>query len=263
MNSRDLCLPVPFAALVRSAAVLVLAMAPAFAADRTSPARDAKPISKDVPEHYKVMPIEGWTVYVNDALSNADAELSHRVLELLRHQLYQIRRRVPKESLIRLRQVPIWMELTSPKVRCACYHPNIGWLKENGYEPAKEKSVEIGNAETFLKWTADQPWMVLHELAHAYHDQFLRKGYDNPAILAAYKEAMEAKLYGEMLHIVGKTRPAYAAKNQMEYFAEATEAFFGTNDFYPFVRAELQQHDPALFRLLEQVWNGEPELLRK
>jgi hypothetical protein len=40
----------------------------------------------------------------------------------------------------------------------------------------------------------------------------------------------------------------------MEYFAEATEAFFGTNDFYPFVRAELLQHDPELFKLLETLW---------
>jgi hypothetical protein len=40
----------------------------------------------------------------------------------------------------------------------------------------------------------------------------------------------------------------------MEYFAEATEAFFGTNDFYPFVHSELRRHDEAMFRLLERLW---------
>ena len=30
----------------------------------------------------------------------------------------------------------------------------------------------------------------------------------------------------------------------MEYFAEASEAYFGTNDFFPFVRIELRRHDP-------------------
>ena len=40
----------------------------------------------------------------------------------------------------------------------------------------------------------------------------------------------------------------------MEYFAEATEAFFGTNDFYPFVRSELERHDPELFGLLKLLW---------
>ena len=42
--------------------------------------------------------------------------------------------------------------------------------------------------------------------------------------------------------------------NISEYFAESTEAYFGVNDFYPFVRAELKEHDPAMFSLLEMVW---------
>ncbi len=40
----------------------------------------------------------------------------------------------------------------------------------------------------------------------------------------------------------------------MEHFAEASEAFFGTNDFYPFVRAELRRHDPGMYALLEKLW---------
>ena len=37
-----------------------------------------------------------------------------------------------------------------------------------------------------------------------------------------------------------------------------TEAYFGTNDFYPFVRAELKQHDPKTFALLESIWGKTP-----
>ena len=33
----------------------------------------------------------------------------------------------------------------------------------------------------------------------------------------------------------------YAATNHKEYFAEATEAYFYKNDFYPFVRGELKK----------------------
>ena len=40
----------------------------------------------------------------------------------------------------------------------------------------------------------------------------------------------------------------------MEYFAEATEANFGANDFYPFVRAELREHDPEAYALTESIW---------
>ena len=46
----------------------------------------------------------------------------------------------------------------------------------------------------------------------------------------------------------------YGLNNQMEYFAEATEAYFGVNDFYPFVRAELKAIDPEGFSLMEAVW---------
>jgi hypothetical protein len=31
-------------------------------------------------------------------------------------------------------------------------------------------------------------------------------------------------------------------------------AYFGTNDFYPFVRAELKQHDPEMHDLIENLW---------
>ena len=39
---------------------------------------------------------------------------------------------------------------------------------------------------------------------------------------------------------------AYALTSATEYFAESTEAFFGTNDFYPFVRPELKEHDKEM-----------------
>jgi hypothetical protein len=59
-----------------------------------------------------------------------------------------------------------------------------------------------------------------------------------------------------VLDYAGRRRKAYAASNVEEYFAEATEAFFGTNDFYPFVRPELREHDPELFRVLERIWGN-------
>jgi len=43
----------------------------------------------------------------------------------------------------------------------------------------------------------------------------------------------------------------------MEYFAETTEAFFSRNDFFPFTREELHQHDPEMETLLERVWKLE------
>ena len=148
---------------------------------------------------------------------------------------------MPAPALERLRQVEIWAETEMPKTACMCYHVSKRWLVPNGYNPDKEGTVEIGNAVAFLRWTKHQPWMVLHELAHGYHHRVL--GYGHAGIRAAHGAAKKAGIYDEVLHIDGSKRRHYALTNPQEYFAEATEAYFGTNDFYPFVRSELQQHD--------------------
>ncbi len=96
------------------------------------------------------------------------------------------------------------------------------------------------------------PAVILHELAHSYHDQVL--GFDEPRIKAAYDKAKKAGLYDTVLDYTGRTVRHYAATNPMEYFAEGTEAYFYKNDFYPFVRAELKEHDPALHDLLGDIW---------
>mgnify|MGYP002885649382 FL=1 len=46
----------------------------------------------------------------------------------------------------------------------------------------------------------------------------------------------------------------YGATNHKEYFAEGTEAYFYRNDFYPFVQAELKEHDATLYAALKEVW---------
>jgi dienelactone hydrolase len=95
--------------------------------------------------------------------------------------------------------------------------------------------------------------MILHELAHGMHDR-LPDRYDNETVLNAFRQAMQEKKYDHILRANGRQVKAYAATNQMEYFAETTEAFFGRNDFYPFVRAELKAHDPLMYKILKQVW---------
>lgn len=222
----------------------------------SKPAKTPKPAAGppyDPTGHYEVQQIEGWGVLVNRRLRRDDPALCEQTLKLLGLQLYQITRKVPAGPLAKLRKVTLWVEAAEPHHPCMAYHPNAGWLREHGMNPEKAKCVEVANARNFLTWTLDQPWMVLHELAHAYHDQFLG-GYAAPEIRAQFDRAMHAKLYDAVQRINGRTERAYAAVNPMEYFAETTEAFFGTNDFYPFVRSELKHHDPAMYQLLEKVW---------
>lgn len=223
------------------ACILCLAAAPELEYEPTS--------------NYTIQYIEGWTVYVNNTLLNEQKALGDKTLQLLRVKLYDINRVVSKRPLLDLHRIAIWVEYKHPRHPCACYHPSKDWLMKNGFNPEKAKSVEISNCETFLKWTIEQPWMVLHELAHGYHQQFA--GYDNADIKAAYEKAVEGRKYESVLRYNGKMQRHYALNNDQEYFAEATEAYFGVNDYYPFIRAELMKHDPDGYALMETIW-GKP-----
>ena len=203
-------------------------------------------------ERYTVQQLEGFTVYVHQSLLNEQAEVGAQVLELLRVKLYDITRTVPEPALAELRQVPLWMEFEHEPVPGGCYHPSREWLVENDFNPDKARSIEFGNARNLLGWSLDQPSMVLHELAHAYHHRVI--GYDNAEIKAAYQHAVASGTYESVLYCHGEMQQAYALNNDQEYFAELSEALFGVNDFYPFIRAEVQQHDPTGFEMLKRVW---------
>jgi dipeptidyl-peptidase-4 len=164
---------------------------------------------------------------------------------------------IPQDRLKQLQTIEVWIEHDHPDINVepGPYHPGVGWLVERGFDPRLAKKVHITRAASLLdrRQLAKHPSVILHELSHAFHDQILG-GYDEPRILAAYQKAMKAGIYDEVLDHTGRKVRAYAASTPMEYFAEGTEAYFDRNDFYPFVRAELKEHDPVLHDLLEEIW---------
>jgi len=244
----------------RAGALVLLAAGLAAEAPKSAP-DDKVPAAPESSAYeptsaYTVREIEGWKVYVHNRLLEGEKKaLGDKTLKLLAVHLYDINRMVPRPALDKLHAVPIWVEAGNPKVECMCYHPSREWLEENGFNPEKAGSVELGNPFTFFDWTLHQRAMVLHELTHAYHHQVL--GYDNPDIKAAYEAAMKSKSYEAVLYYTGIKIRAYACNSDQEYFAELTEAYFSTNDFYPFVRPEIQEFDPAGFKMLKKVW-GKP-----
>jgi len=202
-----------------------------------------------------VQKIEGWTVYVDpQLLKGPHRETGERSLKMLANHLQRIAILVPPEPLKKLRTVGIWIEYAHPQLSGKHYHPNRKWLTDRGHDERLAKKVHITHAAELLsrQQMLKHPAVVLHELAHAYHDQYL--GFDDKRIIEAYKKAMAAGLYDKVLLYTGREVRHYAATNHKEYFAEGTEAFFYRNDFYPFVAAELQRHDPTLYDLLLDIW---------
>jgi hypothetical protein len=206
---------------------------------------------------YKKRQIEGWTVRVSSGLLHKHAAVCTMSLKVLEHQLYHLSRVIPGPALRKLRRVTFWVEWDTSKAShalCMCYHPNPQWLADHGVLTSKGHGIEVTNARNFLAWTIDQPAMVIHELAHAYHHRFLPGGFDNQTVRRAYESAKRSRRYSRVLRINGRIGRAYAMTNVMEYFAEGSEALFGTCDFYPFVRSELKKHDPRGYRVLREAW---------
>lgn len=204
--------------------------------------------------------ILGWTLHVCRELATWEPRSTARALELLEVQLREIVRVVPPAAVARLRQVPLYFSPEYPGIKPrAEFHPDAGWLREHGRDPAMAGAVEFTNLRIFERECNRMPCFVLHELAHAYHDLALPDGFRNREVAAAYERARAGGRYDRVERWNGNGEPntferAYAMTNVQEYFAENTEAFFGRNDFQPFTREELQKSDPEMCALLAKLW---------
>ncbi|WP_146531571.1 sulfatase-like hydrolase/transferase [Novipirellula artificiosorum] len=218
---------------------------------------DAELIKSDDPrlavDGYSTRTIEGCPVRISDRLMREQTDKTRKAIELLEQQLKTVVAVVPANALSRIRCVPIWLSPEYEGVKpTAEYHPNDGWLRKVGRHPELAECVELTNIDIFEKECRRMPMMLLHELAHAYHHQVL--SFDHARIKAAYERAVASGSYDSVERNNGKTERAYGMNNHKEYFAESSEAFFGTNDFFPFNREQLKRHDPEMETLLGNLW---------
>ena len=200
--------------------------------------------------------IEGWTVHVDPDLleGGKHAEEGEKALKMLANHLQRITILLPEEPLKKMKKMEIWLEHKHPELGGMQYHPGAKWLTDRGYDPRLSKKVHVTKAGALIsrEQLLKHPAVILHELAHAYHDQIL--SFDDKDVIAAYDNAMEKGILEKVQLYTGKDVRHYAATNHKEYFAEATEAYLYRNDFYPFVAAELRDHDPQGFKLMQKVW---------
>ena len=199
--------------------------------------------------HYTVKNIEGWEVYVHKDLlpGGKHAETGGAALERLQGDMIEVRRWMPDEPLKKLLKVGIWLEVDStngPHGRTPTfhYHPDKDWLEKMDFHLGKHKCVEYSRAEALAKRKRSST-TLLHELAHAYHDQVL--SFDDPDVLAAYKRCVEGTAYPER---------DWVKSNHKEFFAGATTRYFGTKE----ERKALVERDPILAKKLQKTW-GKPK----
>lgn len=202
--------------------------------------------------------LSGFNVLVeNDALTN-NSVLTNEAIDLLEINLIEISQfNIDPIKIDSLKAVPIFMDWNTTS-GAAQYHPSETWLVANGYIPEKAMCVEISNITNFINWTnQNQPYMVLHELSHAYHHRVLN--FNDPTITNAFNNAISNNLYTNISYHTGggnyiNQATAYALTNEKEFFAEITEAYFGLNDYFPFDYNDLNNYDIVGFNAALFIW---------
>lgn len=202
-----------------------------------------------------VQDMHGWTVHVDPRLLDGkESTEGKRALSMLANHLERVSLLLTGQQLKDMRKLELWIERDHPTLTNMQYHPSAAWLRNHDCDVRLAKKVHIPIARQLLsrEQLLKHPAVVLHELAHAYHDQVL--GFDDERVFNAFKEARDSEVYKHTMSHRGKTVRHYALSSHKEYFAEGTEAFLYRNDFYPFVRAELKQADAKLHEVLVEIW---------
>ncbi len=145
------------------------------------------------------------------------------------------------------------------------YNPNAKGLE---YITAEQDSVfngiVLGNT---LKPFSDslargnQPTVIANLYARKYYHELLTS--DERTEIENNYNAVKTE-YNKVYYINRRNKliqntQSNAVNTPIDYFAEITEAYLGTNNFYPFDIEELQRHDKAGFELAKRVW-GEVEI---
>ncbi|MDZ4684449.1 MAG: hypothetical protein SH850_05120 [Planctomycetaceae bacterium] len=214
-----------------------------------------------VPEdRFEIRNIEGWTVYLNREVPKQHPGETARTMEHLRWELYQIKLAAPAPAVANMQENnAIWIEYDE-KVNLS-YHPDRRWLLGRGYTiPWDPKSIMSLSVKTHFGDSYRHPFVVFHELAHGYDFHFIGQGegYGDRASRTNYDRMMKEGEYETVRIWDGRVGSHYARTNSMEYWAESSEAYFAVNDIYPFVRAQLREHDPLMAHFVERYWGVDP-----
>ena len=214
----------------------------------------SRPTKPSTDKNYGVVDVKGWAFHIHKDYLNGDRDVLDNALKNAEIQLGHVETLLPAKAVTKLRKVPIWV---TPGRRTAEYHWKRKWLIDHGRNPDMAHSIQITDIGILRRTRPTGPWVLLHELMHGYHDREVGEA-DKKAVAEAYAGALKKGLYQKVLHSKrgrGTHVKAYAATRREEYFAETCEAYFGVNDFYPFVRAELREYDPAICEIIERVFH--------
>lgn len=155
----------------------------------------------------------------------------------------------------------IYSAITPCTLKYSLNHTGIQYIPQT--EETEDWGVIIGNDLKPYKDSlnrGNQPNLITNIFARQYYYETLSD---------EQKEEIEnnytsVKNKYKKVHYAGKRKltksvTPVAYNSAIDYFAEITEAYLGTNNFYPFDIEELQRHDENGFNIMKSIW-GEIEI---
>lgn len=254
-----------FAQMVALVAACALTSAVGRAQNKTDPPakKDTRPPAKkekgEPVAGYKTHKIEGFTFLISEeALGQDVSGYEKKPLEALQMECAALVKVLTPKTVDLMRGLTIWVEWDE-QVKLgngrggnslAVYSGgDAAQMAREGKHPLRAKTITIHSLKLLTQGrqpkTDRGDCVLLHEFAHAVHDQML--GFNNPAIKNAYQQAMERKLYD---------KDQYVATNEHEFFAELSCAYLDKLRYFPYNRADLKKHDPASYKVIETAWAG-------
>ena len=232
---------------------------PAHAEDKAPPVDFNKPARE-----YEPAAAGDWTVLVEKDLLTDAPEVAKNALTRLKEKLPQALKSLPETSHADLKNLKLFL-MYGPKARGGGHDNGLEYFQRNAPEAHPELDRRWGSgiviycAENYTRisdfWALKA---LVHEMSHAY--QLEHWPEDQPDILDAWKNAMKQGLYHGVKDDEGKTLDkAYAATNQLEYFAELSCMYFVGCDYQPFNRKELKEYDPVGYAMIEKMWRVQSE----
>lgn len=223
---------------------------------------------KEIVVGYETRQMQGFTVLLSTHAVREAKKVGGKPFQALIDEFDGLIKVLPAHSLSIFRRTPIWIEWDNidrrnPRTLAKYYSAGVWDLPEDEH-PLKATSVEVLSLKRLAQQKANanqKPQIILlHELAHMIHHRVV--GFEYADLLFAYKQAMDRRLYDKVKHDDGDEVRAYAATNELEYFAELSCAYLDRCPYYPFTRDELREYDPAGYRVMEKVW-GKPKMAPK
>ena len=141
------------------------------------------------PDDYRIHVVEDWTVHVNKQLLSFHSRLTLDAMNVLQAQLGRVVQALPVNTLGRLRQVPIWLELSvkSKITNAAAFY----------------RSLRRGGADDGRSYPTEGSVVIREAQLFAYHDQVL--GLDHAGISRHYLEAKKERPLRERSHRLRQT----------------------------------------------------------